>query len=89
MMGILITILVGGLVGWIASMVMKTNAQQGALLNVLIGIAGAWLGRWLFGGVLHIGGAFAAGRMSIYGILWGIVGAIVLIAILKAIKLLR
>lgn len=89
MMGILITILVGGLIGWLASLVMKTNAQQGALLNVLIGIAGAWLGRWLFGGVLHIGGASSAGALSLYGILWGVLGAVVLIALLKVLNLLR
>jgi len=89
MLGILITILVGGVIGWLASMVMKTNAQQGALLNIIIGIVGAWLGRWLFGNVLHVGGAFAAGTLSLYGILWGVVGAVVLIFILKALKLLR
>ncbi|HSA60175.1 MAG TPA: GlsB/YeaQ/YmgE family stress response membrane protein [bacterium] len=88
-MGILITILVGGVIGWLASLVMKTNAQQGALLNVIIGIAGAWLGRWLFGGILHIGGAHTAGGLSLYGILWGVLGAILLIAILKILNLLR
>ena len=89
MLGILVTILVGAVIGWLASLIMRTNAQQGAVLNIIIGIVGAWLGRWLFGNVLHIGGAFVAGSLSLYGILWGVVGAIVLIFILKTLKLLR
>jgi len=88
-MGILVTILVGALIGWLASMIMKTNAQQGAILNIVVGIAGAWLGRWLFGGVLHIGGAYAAGQLSLIGILWGVLGAVVLIFLLKTIRLLK
>ena len=87
-MGWIIAILVGALVGWLASIVMKTDAQQGPIANILIGIIGATLARWLFGDVLGIGGV-AAGTLSLMGILWGLIGAIVLIFILKAVRVLK
>jgi uncharacterized membrane protein YeaQ/YmgE (transglycosylase-associated protein family) len=88
-MGWIITIVVGALIGWLASSIMKTDQQQGALANIAIGIVGSLLGSWLFGGVLGIGTAGAAGALSIWGIIWGVIGAVVLIAILKAVKVLK
>lgn len=89
-MGWIITILVGALCGWLASMIMNTNAQQGAIANILIGIVGALLAQWVFAGLLNIGGATAAGGgFSFWSIIWGVVGAVILIAILKAVKVLR
>jgi uncharacterized membrane protein YeaQ/YmgE (transglycosylase-associated protein family) len=82
----IILILVGALIGWIASMIMKTDTQQGALANILVGIIGSVLGKWLFSDVLGIGGAAAAGTLSITGIIWGIIGAVILIAILRAFR---
>ncbi len=87
-MGWIIAILVGALIGWLASIVMKTDSQQGPIANILIGVIGAALGRWLFADVLGIGGA-TAGALSLSGILWGIVGAVVLILILKAVRVLK
>ena len=49
MIGILIWLVVGGLVGWIASMIMRTDAQQGILLNIVVGIVGSALGGFIFG----------------------------------------
>ncbi len=86
LMNWIFVILVGALIGWLASVVMKTDAKQGAVANILIGIIGSALGGWLFGDVLHIGGAAAAGTFSIIGIVWGVVGAIVLIFGLRSIK---
>lgn len=89
-MGWIITILVGALCGWLASMIMKTNAQQGAIANILIGIVGALLATWIFGSLLNIGGATVAGSgFSFWSIIWGVVGSVILIAILKALKVLR
>jgi len=88
-MGWIVIILVGALIGWIASMIMSTEEQQGALANIGIGIVGSLLGSWLLGGVLGIGGAVAAGSLSVWGIIWGVVGAVILIAILKALKILK
>lgn len=88
-MGWLISIIVGGIIGWLASLFMKTDAQQGLILNIIIGIVGSGLGRWLFADVLGIGGAAAAGTFSVVGLVFGVLGAIVLIVILKALKVLR
>jgi uncharacterized membrane protein YeaQ/YmgE (transglycosylase-associated protein family) len=88
-MGWIIAIIVGALIGWLASLVMKTNEQQGCLLNVVIGIVGATLGRWIFADLLGIGGAARAGQFDLVGIIWGVLGAVVLIAILKALNVLK
>lgn len=88
-MGWIVLILVGALIGWIASMIMSTEEQQSALANIVIGIVGSLLGSWFFGSVLGIGGATVAGNLSIWGIIWGVIGAAVLIAILKALKIYK
>ncbi len=88
-MGWIITLLVGALIGWLASLIMKTNEQQGCIANILVGIVGAVLGRFIFANLLGIGGAAAAGTFSIIGILWGVLGAIVLIAILRALGIFK
>ncbi|UQN07554.1 GlsB/YeaQ/YmgE family stress response membrane protein [Deinococcus sp. QL22] len=89
-MGWIITILVGALCGWLASLIMKTNAQQGAVANILIGIVGSIIAQFVFGNMLNIGGAGVAGSgFTIWSIIWGVVGSVVLIAILKALKVLR
>lgn len=84
-----IIIIVGAIIGWIASLIMGTDAQQGLLWNIVIGIVGALLGQWIFGTILKIGTAAAAGGFSFWGILWGVVGAAILIAILKALRVLK
>lgn len=89
MMGFIITVLVGALIGWLASVMMKTDAQMGALWNVIVGIVGSLLGAWLFGDVFGFGSAFAAGSFSIAGIFWGLLGAALLIWILRMLKVLR
>ena len=48
-MGIIAWLIFGGIVGWIASKIMGTDAQQGILLNIIVGIIGAFLGGWLWG----------------------------------------
>ncbi len=89
-MGWIITILVGALCGWLASMIMKTDGQQGSFLNIIIGIVGSILAQAIFGNLLHIGGAQAAGGgFNFLSIVWGVVGSIILIAILKAVKVLK
>jgi uncharacterized membrane protein YeaQ/YmgE (transglycosylase-associated protein family) len=85
----LVIIIIGALIGWLASLVMGTDDSQGAIANILIGIVGAALGRWLFGDVLNIGGAGSAGALSFSGILWGVVGAVILIGLLRMVRILR
>jgi uncharacterized membrane protein YeaQ/YmgE (transglycosylase-associated protein family) len=81
----IITLLVGAFIGWLASLLMKTNAQTGVLIDVLVGIVGAALGRWFFAGLLGFESASAAGNLSLGGILWGTLGAVILLAVLKAV----
>ncbi len=47
-MGFIITIIVGAITGWIASIIMKTDKEQGFFLDIILGIAGALFGQWLF-----------------------------------------
>jgi len=85
----IVAIIVGGIIGWIASMIMSTDRQMGILANIVIGVVGAALGNWLFGSVLGIGSASSAGVLSLWGLIWGIIGAVVLIAILRAFKVFQ
>ena len=82
-MELIIALIAGALIGWIASLIMKTDAEQGALMNIVVGIIGSFLGRLIFGSWLQIGTADAAGSLSIMGILWGVVGAVILLAIIN------
>ena len=81
-MGFLIWIVFGALVGWIASIIMKTNAEQGAILNIIVGIIGAVLGGWLF----SFFGEGGVSGFNLYSFLVALVGAVVLIAIVKALR---
>lgn len=83
-LGSLITaLIVGGICGWLASIVMKTNAQMGIIANVVVGIVGGVIGSWL-SGVLGLGRYGTLGRLGMI-----VVGAIALIAILKALKVYK
>ena len=81
-MGIIILIIVGGIIGWLASIVMRTDAQQGILLNIVVGIVGALLGGFLLGGL--IGGApITSGAFDIRSLLVSFLGAVILLAIVN------
>jgi uncharacterized membrane protein YeaQ/YmgE (transglycosylase-associated protein family) len=79
----IITLVIGGIIGWLASIIMKTNAQMGIIANVLVGIVGSMLGYWV-AGLLGIG---AAG--GLLGFLVAVAGAVLLILILRALGLFR
>ena len=79
----ILTIIVGGIIGWLASILMKTNAQMGLIANVLVGIIGSSLGFWL-AGTLGIG----AGSM-VAQLLVAVAGAAILIFILKALGVFK
>jgi uncharacterized membrane protein YeaQ/YmgE (transglycosylase-associated protein family) len=81
-MNTIITLVIGGVIGWLASIVMKTNAQMGMIANIVVGIVGAWLGGWL---AAKLG--IAAQGMGTY--LVSIVGAMVLILILKVLGIFK
>ena len=81
-MGIIFTVIFGGIVGWVASLIMGTDGQQGIILNIVVGIVGAVIGGWIMG---LIGGSAATG-FSVYGFLVSLLGACVLLAVLKFIR---
>ena len=84
-MGIITWLIVGGLVGWVASIVMRTDARQGILLNIVVGIIGAFLGGWLISPL--VGGAtINQGDLSVVGLLVSLGGAIVLLAIVNLVR---
>lgn len=80
-MNFLIWLIVGGVVGWLASLVMRTDAQQGILLNVVVGIVGAFIGGWVISPM--VGVATINEGISIASILVSLVGAIILLAIVN------
>ena len=83
MINFILWLLFGALVGWLASLVMKTDAQQGWLMNIIVGIVGAFLGGFLFN-LLGIGGAnINDGSFNLYSLLVSLIGAIILLAIVN------
>jgi uncharacterized membrane protein YeaQ/YmgE (transglycosylase-associated protein family) len=81
-MNIIIWLVVGGLIGWVASIFMGTDGRQGVLLNVVVGIVGAFLGGWLFGGAFGTS-TINEGNLSLSGLMVSLVGAVILIAVMK------
>lgn len=82
-MGLITSLIIGGIVGWLASIVMKTNAQMGLIANVLIGIAGSAIGFWIAGAL-----GLAAGG-GIMRFLVAIAGAALLIFVLRALGIFK
>jgi uncharacterized membrane protein YeaQ/YmgE (transglycosylase-associated protein family) len=82
-MNLMISLIIGGIVGWLASIIMKTNAQMGWIANVLVGIVGSALGFWIAGML----GFAASGGVA--RILISIAGAALLILILQALGVFK
>ena len=78
-MDLIVSIIIGCIIGWLASIVMKTNAQQGILLNILVGIAGAFLAGLLGAGNINAG-------ITVGSIVMSLIGAIVLLAVVNLIR---
>jgi len=77
-MNFIIFLIVGGIIGWLASIVMRTDAQQGIILNIVVGIIGSFIGGVLFGQTLGGGG--------VYGWISAFVGAVILLAIVNLVR---
>jgi uncharacterized membrane protein YeaQ/YmgE (transglycosylase-associated protein family) len=84
-MGIIILIIVGGILGWLASIVMRTDAQQGIFLNVVVGIVGALLAGLLLNPLIG-GGSITEGDFSVSSLLVSFLGAVVLLAIVNLVR---
>jgi uncharacterized membrane protein YeaQ/YmgE (transglycosylase-associated protein family) len=81
-MGLLLYIVFGGLVGWVASIIMKTDASQGIFLNIIVGIVGAVLGSW----IMSFFGEAGVTSFSLYSFIVALIGSLVLLAIVQAFR---
>jgi uncharacterized membrane protein YeaQ/YmgE (transglycosylase-associated protein family) len=84
-MNLIIWLVVGGVIGWIASLIMKTDAQQGLVLNVVVGIVGALIGGWLLSPMVG-GGTLNQGDFSLPGLFVSLVGAVILLFIVNLVR---
>lgn len=80
-MGIIVWLIVGGVVGWLASIIMRTNAQQGILLNIIVGIVGALLAGFIISPLIGVGTINEG--ITLGSFLVSLVGAIILLAIVN------
>ena len=79
MVGVIIWLIVGGVVGWLASMVMRTHAQQGIILNIVVGIVGAFIASYIFGGGINE-------VITATTFIYSLIGAIILLAIVNLVR---
>lgn len=84
-MNIIIWLIIGGVLGWLASIVMKTDGQQGLFLNVVVGIVGALLGGWVLSPLFGVG-TINQDNFSVAGLLVSFLGAIILLAIVNLLR---
>ena len=80
-MGLIMWLIVGGIVGWLASLIMRTDAQQGIFLNIVVGIVGAFIG-----GLIFTGGSINNAPLTIGTFLVSLIGAVVLLGIVNLIR---
>ena len=84
-MNFIIWIVIGGILGWVASLIMHTDAQQGLFLNVVVGIIGALVGGWLFAPLFGTGtinqNDFSLGALAV-----SLLGAVVLLAVVNLLR---
>lgn len=84
-MNFLIWIIVGGVIGWLASLVMKTDGQQGLFLNVVVGIVGAMVGGWLISPLVGVG-TINQDNFSLGALVVSFIGAAILLAVVNLIR---
>jgi len=84
-MNLIIWLVVGGVIGWIASIIMKTDAQQGLFLNIVVGVVGALIGGWLLSPMVGAG-TLNEGDFSLPGLFVSLVGAVVLLFIVNLVR---
>lgn len=80
MVNLIVWLVIGGVIGWLASIVMRTDGQQGIFLNIIVGIVGAFVGGLLFGGNIN------SGVINPTTFLVSLVGAIILLAIVNLVR---
>ena len=81
-MNFIIWLVIGGLIGWVASMVMRTDGQQGIFLNVVVGIVGAAIGGWFLSPLFGVS-TINQSNFSLSGLLVSFLGAVILLAVVN------
>ena len=84
-MNFIVWIVVGGLIGWVASKVMGTDGQQGVLLNIVVGIVGALLGGWLISPLVGVA-TINQDALSVPAMVVSLIGAVILLAIVRVFR---
>ena len=84
-MNLILWIVIGGILGWLASLVMKTDAQQGLVLNVVVGIVGALLSGWLLAPLLGTG-TINTEDFSVESLAVSFIGALILLAVVNLVR---
>lgn len=82
-MGLILALIIGGIIGWLASIVMRTNAQQGILLNIVVGIVGSLIGSFLLGGFFGADGSIINSPLDGGTLIAAFLGAVILLAIVN------
>jgi len=83
-MGLIVALIIGGIIGWLASILMRTDAQQGIFLNIIVGIVGSLLGSFLLGGFFGAEGNIVNGNALDGGtLIAAFLGALILLAIVN------
>ena len=82
-MGLILALIIGGIIGWLASIVMRTDAQQGILLNIVVGIVGSLLGSFLLGGFFGADGNIMNNAFDGGVLIAALVGAVILLAVVN------
>lgn len=85
MINFILWLVIGGLIGWVASMIMRTDGQQGIFLNVVVGIIGAALGGWLISPLVGVG-TINQGSFSFGALVVSLIGAVILLAIVNLLR---
>ncbi len=80
-MGIIIWLIIGGVIGWLASMIMRTDGQQGILMNIVVGIVGAFIG-----GMIFARGDINSAPLTVTSFIVSLIGAVILLAIVNLIR---
>jgi uncharacterized membrane protein YeaQ/YmgE (transglycosylase-associated protein family) len=81
-MGLIIWLIVGGVVGWLASIIMRRDAEQGVFLNIVVGIVGAFIAGLIFNG----GTINNSAPLDVSSFLVSLVGAVILLAIVNLVR---
>ena len=79
MVGLIVWLVIGGVVGWLASLLMRTDGQQGIILNIVVGIIGSVIASFLFGGGINQ-------VVTVTTFIYSLIGAVILLAIVNLVR---